>query len=427
MTPSFRPLFALGLLLSLCLASSVAKSQSLTASTAMPSSMLDVEERLLLTRINDYRASRGLAQLRVSYSLTRCAEWMSGDMANKNYLNHIDSARRDPFARMAAFSYGYKGSRGENLAAGYNDGERIFELWKGSPTHHKLMLDPAYRVVGIARAYDPNSQLRWYWAADFGSYVDGTVDMSASYVMSVATVNAATQSNTVAPESIAIASGAGLSACTVVANTMPLPTSLCGTSVTVNGKIARLYSVAPAQIHYVVPVETAPGNATVEILNSDKLIASGTVNVERVSPGLFAMVNDGQMRANQAAQQSAYYPFASLAESSTRALDANKVANGPLADQRQLVLYGTGLRNCSNIKNVEVRVNGTPVKVRYVGAQAGSYGLDQLNIELPKELQQQEMLQVALWVEGREANPVSVKVVPKAPANLGAVPANGMR
>lgn len=423
MTPSTRPLFALGLLLFLCLTSSVAKSQSLTASAAMPSSMLDVEERLLLTRINDYRASRGLTQLRVSYSLTRCAEWMSGDMAQKNYLNHVDSARRDPFARMAAFSYGYKGSRGENLAAGYNDGERIFELWKGSPTHHKLMLDPAYRVVGIARAYDPNSQLRWYWAADFGSYVDGTMDVSSSYVMNVATVNAATQSNTVAPESIAIASGAGLSACTVVANTMPLPTSLCGASVTVNGKVARLYSVAPAQIHYVVPADTAPGSATVEILNSDKLIASGTVNVERVSPGLFAMVNDGQLRANPGAQQSAYYPFASLADSSARALDVSQ----PLADQRQLVLYGTGLRNCSNIKNVEVRVNGTPVKVRYVGAQAGSYGLDQLNIELPKELQQQEMLQVALWVEGREANPVSVKVVPKAPANLGAVPANGMR
>lgn len=376
--------------------------------------MLDVEERSLLTRINEYRASRGLTQLRVSYSLTRCAEWMSGDMAQKNYLNHVDSARRDPFARMAAFSYGYKGSRGENLAAGYNDGDRIFELWKGSPTHHKLMLDPAYRVIGLARAYDPNSQLRWYWAADFGSYVDGTMDVPLHYVMNVATVNAATQTNTVAPESIAIASGAGLSACTVVANTLPLPTALCGTSVTVNGKLARLYSVAPAQIHYVVPADTQPGNATVEILNSDKLIASGTVNVERVSPGLFAIVNDGQMRANSAAQQSAYYPFASLADSSARALDANKVANGPLADQRQLVLYGTGLRNCSNIKNVEVRVNGTPVKVRYVGAQAGSYGLDQLNIELPKELQQQEMLQVALWVEGREANPVSVKVVPKS-------------
>lgn len=424
MTPRIRPLFALGLLLSLCLANSVAQSQSLGVSTSPSSSaMLDVEERSLLVRINEYRAARGLTPLRVSYSLTRCAEWMSGDMAQKNYLSHTDSARRDPFARMTAFSYGYKGSRGENLAAGYNDGDRVFELWKGSPSHHKLLLDPAYRVIGIARAYDPNSQLRWYWAADFGSYVDGTMEVPLQYVMTVATVNAATQTNTVAPESIAIASGAGLSACTVVANTLPLPTSLCGTSVTVNGKIARLYSVAPAQIHYVVPAETPAGDATVEILSSDKLIASGTVNVERVSPGLFAIVNDGQLRANEAARQSAYYPFASLADSSARALDANK----PLAEQRQLVLYGTGLRNCSSLKNVEVRVNGLPVKVRYAGAQAGSYGLDQLNIELPNELQQQEMLQVALWVEGREANPVSVKVVPRTQANLGASPANGTR
>ena len=159
MTSRITPLFALYLLVPLCLASIGVKAQNPNLS-----SVLDVEERTLLNRINEYRASRGLGQLRISYSLTRCAEWMSGDMAHKNYLSHTDSTRRDPFARMASFSYGYKGNRGENLAAGYNDGDRIFELWKGSPDHHKLMIDPAYRVIGIARAYEPNSQFHWYWA-----------------------------------------------------------------------------------------------------------------------------------------------------------------------------------------------------------------------------------------------------------------------
>lgn len=421
MTPRTRLFCALWLLLCLCAAATSALSQTLS------SPILDVEERVLLNRINEYRASRGLTQLRVSFSLTRCAEWMTGDMAQKNYLSHTDSARRDPFARMTAFSYGYKGSRGENLAAGYNDGDRIFELWKSSPDHHKLMLDAAYRVIGIARAYSPDSQLRWYWAADFGSYVDGTMDVPLHYVMNVSTVNAATQANTVAPESIAIASGEGLSACTVVANTLPLPTALCGASVTVNGKVARLYSVSPTQIHYVIPPNTVPGNATVEILSSDKLIASGSVKVEAVSPGLFTMVSDGQLHAEGNAQRSAYYPFASYADGAARALDANKTANVLSDQQRQLVLYGTGLRNCSSLKNVEVRVNGTPVKVRYAGAQAGTYGLDQLNIELPQELQRQENLQVALWVDGREANPISVRVEPRTQANIGASPANGTR
>jgi uncharacterized protein (TIGR03437 family) len=419
-TPRTLPLLVLTLLVCLSAASNEAKAQTLS------SAMIDVEERTLLNRINEYRASRGLSQLRVSYSLTRCAEWMSGDMARKNYLSHNDSSNRDPFARMAAFSYGFKGSRGENIAAGYNDGDRVFQLWKGSPTHHKLMLEPAYRVIGIARAYEPNSQFRWYWAADFGSYLDATMEVPQHAVMNVSTVNAATQLNTVAPESIAIASGEGLSGCTVVANTLPLPTSLCGTSVTVNGKVARLYSVSPTQIHYVVPPGTTAGDATVEILNSEKLIASGAVKVEQVSPGLFALVNDGKLRPTEAMQRSAYYPFASYADSANRALDSNKVANA-LDEQRQLVLYGTGLRNCSNLKNVEVRINGTPVKVRYAGAQEGTFGLDQLNIELPKELQQQEMLQVALWVDGREANPVSVRVVPRTEANRGATPAYGTR
>lgn len=419
-TPRTLPLLVLTILVCLSAASIEAKAQSLS------SPMLDVEERALLTRINEYRASRGLSELRVSYSLTRCAEWMSGDMARKNYLSHQDSVNRDPFARMAAFSYGFKGSRGENIAAGYNDGDRIFQLWKSSPGHHKLMLEPAYRVIGIARAYEPNSQFRWYWAADFGSYVDATMEVQQHYVMNVSTVNAATQSKTVAPESIAIASGEGLSACTVVANTMPLPTSLCGTSVTVNGKVARLYSVSPTQIHYVIPAGTQPGSATVEILNSEKLIASGAVSVEQVSPGLFGMVNDGRLQAAETVRQAAYYPFAAYADGVTQALDSQKISNS-LSEQRQLVLYGTGLRNCSSLKNVEVRVNGTPVRVRYAGAQEGTFGLDQLNIELPRELQQQDMLQVALWVDGRQANPVSVKVVPQTESNRGATPTYGTR
>lgn len=416
MTSRITPLFALFLLVPLCLASIGVKAQNPSLS-----SVLDVEERTLLNRINEYRVSRGLGQLRVSYSLTRCAEWMSGDMARKNYLSHTDSGRRDPFARMASFSYGYKGSRGENLAAGYNDGDRVFELWKASPDHHKLMIDPAYRVIGIARAYESNSQFHWYWAANFGSYVDATMEIQQQYVMNVATVNAATQMNSVAPESIAIASGDGLSGCTVVANTLPLPTSLCGTSVLVNGKVARLYSVSPTQIHYVVPPNTLPGEAKVEILNHDKLIASGAVSVERVSPGLFTLINDGKLRPAEDTQQKVYYPFASYADGVVRAVDANKF------DDQQLVLYGTGLRNCSSLKSIQVRVNGVPVKVRYAGPQEGTFGLDQLNLELPRELQRQGELQVALWVDGRESNPISVKLVPRTQNNQGASPEGGTR
>jgi uncharacterized protein (TIGR03437 family) len=415
-TSRITPLFALCLFAFLCLANIGAKAQNPGLSSA-----LDVEERTLLNRINEYRASRGLSQLRVSYSLTRCAEWMSGDMARKNYLSHTDSTQRDPFARMASFSYGYKGNRGENLAAGYNDGDRIFELWKASPDHHKLMIDSAYRVIGIARAYEPNSQFRWYWAANFGSYLDATMEVAQQYVMTVATVNAATQLNTVAPESIAIAAGDGLSGCTVVANVLPLPTTLCGTSVLVNGKVTRLYSVSPTQIHYVIPPNTQSGEAKVEILNHDKLIASGVVNVERVSPGLFSLINDGRVRPAEDAQQNVYYPFAAYADGKVRALDANKF------DEQQLVLYGTGLRNCSSLKSIEVRINGVPVKVRYAGAQEGTFGLDQLNIELPHELQRQGELQVALWVDGREANPISVKLVPRTQNNLGASPEGGAR
>ena len=142
-------------------------------------------------------------------------------------------------------------------------------------------------------------------------------------------------------------------------------------------------------------------------------------SAERVSPGLFTLINDGKLRPTEDAQHNVYYPFASYADGVVRALDANKF------DEQQLVLYGTGLRNCSSLKNIEVRVNGVPVKVRYAGPQEGTFGLDQLNLELPRELQRQMELQVALWVDGREANPISVKLVPRTQNNQGASPEGG--
>jgi uncharacterized protein (TIGR03437 family) len=248
------------------------------------------------------------------------------------------------------------------------------------------------------------------------------MEVTTQYVMNVSSVNAATQQEQVAPESIAIVSGQSLSSCAMAANTFPLPTTMCDASVLVNGKVARLYSVSPTQIHYVVPANTPAGSATIQILSGQKLIASGSINVERVSPGLFSLFNDGKVRVGDANQHGVYYPFASYGNGVTRALDENK-----LDAQNQLVLYGTGLRNCSSLKNVEVRVNNIPVKVRYAGPQEGTFGLDQLNLELPEELQRQDALRVSLRVDGRESNPVSVRVVRKDQHNRGAAPQEGAR
>src|SRR5262249_20820370 len=72
-------------------------------------------------------------------------------------------------------------------------------------------------------------------------------------VVSVTTVSAASYASIVSPDSIASAFGLRLATHTEAASSQPLPTSLAGTTVTVNGERARLFFVSPTQINYLIP------------------------------------------------------------------------------------------------------------------------------------------------------------------------------
>jgi len=134
--------------------------------------LLAGEEQALLDLINTYRAQNGLSALNVSPTLTDAARWMSQDMADNNYFSHTDSLGRDPFQRMADFGYGFNTWKGENLAAGSQTASETFELWRSSPGHNANILRAEFTVVGIGRAYGPNSTYGWYWTNDFGVYDD---------------------------------------------------------------------------------------------------------------------------------------------------------------------------------------------------------------------------------------------------------------
>ncbi|MBI1886608.1 MAG: CAP domain-containing protein [Chloroflexi bacterium] len=133
---------------------------------------LDSEEQTLLGLINNYRAANGLGTLSTSSLLTKAAVWMSNDMATKDYFSHTDSLGRDPFTRMADFGYNYNTWKGENLAAGVSDAKGALRLWKNSPGHNAVLLNPNFTVIGIARAYNEGSHFGWYWTNDFGGQAD---------------------------------------------------------------------------------------------------------------------------------------------------------------------------------------------------------------------------------------------------------------
>ena len=114
----------------------------------------------------------------------------------------------------------------------------------------------------------------------------------------LATVSAATFKAQVAPDSVAASFGQGLATGTIVASTIPLPTTLLGTTVTVRdalgvSRLAPLLFVSPGQINHLIPAGTAPGAATVTVQSGNGQISSGTVQVAQVAPGIFTANQSG--------------------------------------------------------------------------------------------------------------------------------------
>lgn len=142
------------------------------AGSPRPAAALDSEETAVLDLINQYRSANGLGTVSLNGALNNAARWMSDDMANNNYFSHTDSQGRDPFVRLSDFGYTYNTWKGENLAAGIDSAQEAFDLWKGSPGHNANMLNPNFKVIGIARTYSASSTFGWYWSTDFGGQGD---------------------------------------------------------------------------------------------------------------------------------------------------------------------------------------------------------------------------------------------------------------
>jgi len=156
-------------LLALLLAALAMAGRSAGNASADPS--LDSEEQAFVTLINNYRAQNGLGPLAVATSLDDSADWMSADMGQRNYFSHTDSLGRDPWTRMCYFGYCYNTYMGENIAAGYQTAQSVFDGWKASPGHNANMLNANYHVMGLARVYSAGSTYGWYWTNDFGGAV----------------------------------------------------------------------------------------------------------------------------------------------------------------------------------------------------------------------------------------------------------------
>ncbi len=96
--------------------------------------------------------------------------------------------------------------------------------------------------------------------------------------------------NPVAPGELVTLFGTNLSSSTQTAG-FPLPPTLGGTKVTVNGRPAPLSFVSPSQVNIQIPYATSESYATVQVITNDKPSNKITLYTNLSAPGVFTLTS----------------------------------------------------------------------------------------------------------------------------------------
>jgi len=223
--------------------------------------------------------------------------------------------------------------------------------------------------------------------------------------VAVVSVNAASFAGPLAPGAIAAAFGAELATGLELAQSLPLPTNLSGTTVRVIDsrnveRLAELFFVSPGQINYLIPDQTALGAAQIIITNSSGVVSRGEVQLMASSPAIFTVSYTGRgLPVALTTYDGNSYEKVVNPDGTACAVDP-----GTSWRPNYLLLFGTGLRRANNVR---VRIGNTEITPLYVGAQGSFAGLDQINLLLPPNLPG-GMHDITVISDGRAGNAVQL-------------------
>jgi uncharacterized protein (TIGR03437 family) len=99
-----------------------------------------------------------------------------------------------------------------------------------------------------------------------------------------AVVNGASFAGAPSPGSLGAIFGSNLAGSSASATTVPLPYSLGGITVTVNGTAAPMWYASSTQVNFQMPADAKPGSATVQVGSS----AAFSITIPQASPGIFS-------------------------------------------------------------------------------------------------------------------------------------------
>ena len=249
--------------------------------------------------------------------------------------------------------YVYRGARfpfltGIYLFGDFGSGQTWGMRRDGANWETAKLVDTNLPVVGFGE----DEAGEQYMVVHNGRILRLAADPPAAAVNSV--VSAASFAPGIAPGGIATAFLNALHGVTgiVAADRLPLPTTLSGVTVRVNGEPAPLFAVANggvgAQVNFLVPAATTLGEATIAINGAET-----RTTVSAAAPAVFTF--DGRMAA----------------------------VNGPGTRGEPIEIYATGLG--LNVNSVAVLIGGRTAAVLFAGSAPGFVGLNQINAVVPAE------------------------------------------
>ena len=242
---------------------------------------------------------------------------------------------------------------------------------------------------------------------------------SASAITLTSAADAAAGRERLAPLGLASLYGEGLAAETAVAAGAPLPATLGGVRVYVNGLRAALLMTSPGQINFQTPRETlldipfsGAGQAEIEVATDDDVATGLIVPLALNAPALFQVPSgDGTV-------------------ATITHLDGSLVTpENPAAPGERLVAYLTGLgfvRNAPptgtasrtaplavSVFPVEATVGDEAAEVGFAGLTPGFVGLAQIDFVVPAEAS--GTLELVFTIDAESSPPVEMYVAESAP------------
>ncbi len=250
-------------------------------------------------------------------------------------------------------------------------------------------MQPSAATLDKITLYRLSMESYFAQSTDFlASLNTGLADQAASRLIVAA--SAASFKPTLAAGEISALFGPGgelTDGSTATATSQPLPMTLAGTQVRVNGVFAPLLFASPAQINFQVPrttiattsVPSVPSStALVEVIRNGQLIRAGAFQIAPVVPAIFTFNQAGTGAA------AALDAFTNTIEPFNA-----KQANG---QPNIIAVFGTGLgADATDVDNdakagAQVTIDGVPATLDYAGRAPGFTGLNQFNVVFPANI-----------------------------------------